>query len=101
MLNDCRHDAHTAFVDVYQLTATTDATSEPVGFTAEIRIDCNQCGEAFVFLGLPCGLSPAKPTTDVPGTTLRVPIKPASAPEDFGRDLPGFHVRFAGGNDQG
>lgn len=100
MASECSHDNHEAFVEVYQITAD-DKPHKVIGFSAELRINCADCREAFEFIGLPCGMSPSKPTADVPATTARLPIKPASAPEDFGRGIPGFHIRFTGGSEQG
>lgn len=42
---------------------------------AEFSVRCARCGIPFHFLGAPTGLSMAKPTVDVPGTTLHAPIR--------------------------
>jgi hypothetical protein len=63
-----------------------------LGFTAEIRIQCTGCAERFQFMGLPVGLLAHRPSSSPDGTELRVPIRPPSAGETFGLNLPGSSV---------
>lgn len=88
----CEHEDFAAFVDVARLTANDDDPTI-IGYTAEIRIDCAQCGESFVFRGIPVGVLPGQPTTSVDGRELRAPLAPASDPE-FGSSGMGFTVRM-------
>jgi len=42
----------------------------------EIKIKCKKCGIAFKFMGLPAGLDYEKPTINVLGTTIHLPVHP-------------------------
>lgn len=89
----CEHTNFDAIVKVIRLTATDDG---PVtGYTAEITIKCVECDEYFEFIGLPMGSLPSEPACNVDGTEARMPIRPFSAPGDFGRNLPGFYLRVS------
>jgi len=99
MADPCPHISHAAFVEVYQLTDERKPDGRITGYTAELRIYCAACDEPFEFIGLPAGLSSSRPTADVPATTARLPIKPASAPANFGQGIPGFGIKFTGGDD--
>jgi hypothetical protein len=89
----CHHDDHEAVVNVIKLTAS-DTAPTPVGYTAEIKIRCANCGEPFRWTGVPAGQSPRQPTCSVDETELRAPLRPASSDPDFGLGLPGFSVRY-------
>src|SRR5260370_19509987 len=66
---DCEHWAFGARVEVNRLTQVDDG---PVtGYSADIRIQCVECGLPFEFIGLPAGLSPSVATTSFPGDELR------------------------------
>lgn len=84
----CDHPDFAAQVDVSRLT-------DVGAFTADVRIQCSACGEAFVFLGPELGLHPAMPTVSVDRTELRAPIAPQSDPTVRGRV--GFRIRQAPG----
>lgn len=45
-------------------------------WSAEIRIECTQCHEPFVFVGVPAGFDLFSPRTSIDGRELRVPIAP-------------------------
>jgi hypothetical protein len=65
-----------AQVGVHRLT---DVENGPVkAFTAEVRIHCVDCGQAFAFIGLPWGSHPSSPTMSVGGEEARLPIEPTS-----------------------
>ena len=64
---NCKHENFKANVTVNKLT-------DSGRFMADIRIHCNQCGEAFRVLGLPCGLDLNGAAVDVDGTELRIAI---------------------------
>lgn len=54
---------------------------EDVGrFTADVTIECADCGEPFHFKGLPMGSSPDRPMVSVDGLELRAPIGPGMTP---------------------
>ncbi len=42
----------------------------------DIKIKCEKCGVSFKFLGLPAGLNYEKPTVDIAGTTIQLPVYP-------------------------
>ncbi|MET0373987.1 MAG: hypothetical protein ABW128_06980 [Rhizorhabdus sp.] len=44
------------------------------GYFADIRIHCDQCGQAFQFIGLPPGQSSEKPTVSIDATEARMPL---------------------------
>lgn len=88
----CDHEEFEAVVDVNRLT---DVEGGPVtAYSADVRIECTQCGEHFVFIGAPMGLSPREPRTSVLGQIIHLPIKPEGAPAAFGLDGPGFNVNI-------
>lgn len=70
----CDHMHFLAQVDVTRLTK--EEGGPVTGYSADIHIKCEQCGEKFVFLGLPGGMAPNYPTVSFDGTELRAPIKP-------------------------
>jgi hypothetical protein len=91
MSGECTHERFEAFVEVNRLRKGADL---PItGFAADVHIFCKDCDEPFVFVGLPAGNAPDQPMTSIDGKELRAPIRPASAPDDFGLDFPGVHVR--------
>lgn len=91
----CPHADFTAEIGVTPLTAVEDG---PVtGYTTEIRIRCADCGEPFRWVGVPAGLSTARPMCSPDETELRAPIRPASSDPDYGLGLPGFAIRYRDG----
>lgn len=86
----CEHVTFEASVEVNRLTGANGTVKS---FIADIRVWCTDCDEPFDWMGLPAGLSPRHPSTSVDGQELRAPLRPRSAPPDFGVEGPGFHVR--------
>jgi hypothetical protein len=84
----CDHTAASnATVELHPLSAQPGG---PVtSFYADVRISC-ACGEPFVFIGPGIGVSPRQPMVSFDGQELRAPIRPASAPEGWGQQGPGF-----------
>lgn len=72
-MTPCTHENFKADVDVIKLTK---ADGEVEGYTAEMHINCGQCGEAFEFIGIPLGSSPREPAANFDGTEARLPIRP-------------------------
>lgn len=68
----CAHNVFAATVDVARLEDT-------MGFYADIRITCEDCGTPFTFVGVECGWSMGKPMVNVVGTELRCPVAPLTA----------------------
>lgn len=69
----CLHLNFCASVDVNRLTEN-EGDEIPTGYSADIKITCNDCGLPFHFIGVDHGLSKSKPTVAVGGCELRVPI---------------------------
>lgn len=87
----CPHENFDVLALVNRRTAS-DNDPTVVGYSADIKINCRDCGEPFRWTGLRAGLSPAQPMCSLDETELRAPIRPASADPDFGLGLPGFAV---------
>jgi hypothetical protein len=87
----CPHENFDVLACVNRLTKTDDDPTV-IGFSADIKIECRDCGEPFRWTGVPAGLSPAQPMCSVDEATLSAPIRPASADPDFGLGLPGYAV---------
>lgn len=84
----CAHENFSVSAGVFRL-------SQKVGgpithYTAEIVIRCSQCGAYFEPQGLPIGLNPYAPTTDLAGQTLNLPIMPPGEKPPAG--LPGYGI---------
>lgn len=79
----CEHLNFHATVGVCRLTADTDP-NKVVGFAADVKINCADCGLPFEFIGLPTGISMtnSKPMVSMDSKELRAPLKPSSDPVD-------------------
>lgn len=88
----CPHEHFTATVEVNRLCKTDGGPIE--AYSADIRVQCAQCGEPFRWIGAPAGLQPDRPCVSVDETELRAPLRPASADPDFGLGIPGFAVQL-------
>lgn len=77
----CEHKNFFAKVDVTRLTES-DESDVVTGYTADIRIKCDECGLPFQFIGLPGGYSPAQPMCSFDAQEMRAPIKPSTDPVD-------------------
>ena len=77
----CPHLAFEAYVNVNRIMADeadeTNPDAHAYRFHADIGVKCAECETSFVFLGMPGGYDPARPTTDFLGTEARVPIRPS------------------------
>lgn len=87
----CAHENFEVLVEVNRLSATDGG--EINAFGADITVCCADCGEKFRWIGVPAGLSPARPMCSVDETELRAPLRPASSDPDFGLGIPGFAIR--------
>lgn len=73
----CPHELFYANTKVCRRTASeTDNTV--IGYSADLTINCTQCGQAFEFIGVPLGYSPFQPMANFDGTKLRIPIRPST-----------------------
>lgn len=87
----CEHENFAANVEVNRLSAEEGGPID--SFTASVFIRCADCDEPMVFLGpMPCGDLPHEPAVNPDATELRLPIRPRSAPDDFGLNRPGFRM---------
>lgn len=90
MSSNCKHFNFAVLADFVRIADTPDA--EVTGYAADIHVQCADCGEPFLWKGLPLGVDPERPTASVDGKTLRAPIRPQSSHPGFGNDLPGFSI---------
>lgn len=67
----CSHESFGANVAVNRI-------EDKGAFMADVQIGCTQCGLPFHFIGVPLGLSYARPMASVDCTELRVPIGPGA-----------------------
>lgn len=75
----CKHMNFKADVCVARLS---DREGGPIiGYTADIRVKCADCGLPFRFSGVLPGSHPVEPRVSVDATELRAPIEPAYVPE--------------------
>lgn len=92
----CLHLHFDANVTVGRIEPDGSSGGMPKAFVADITVNCaappQGCGMPFVFTGVPLGLSFDEPRASVDGTELRAPIRPADAPDGFGKGLPSFSV---------
>lgn len=93
----CPHENFRADVAVNRIVRSDDDPTV-TGYSADITVECEDCGEPFRWTGLDAGMSPARPMCSVDEKTLIAPLRPASADPDFGLSLPGYaiHVRERG-----
>lgn len=79
----CDHLNFQASVSVCRLPDDNDPC-KVVGFAADIKINCFECGLPFQFVGLPAGVSitNSKPMVSLDGKEIRVPLKPSTDPVD-------------------
>ena len=63
----CQHLNFEAFVNVNRLFASGR-------FSADVRINCAECGEPFRFLGFPCGVDLNGAAVSADGTEARLAI---------------------------
>src|SRR3546814_18696807 len=88
----CPHEDVDAFVEVNRVTAS-DTDPTVVGYHADIKVNCRDCGEPFRWTGVKAGMSQGRPMCSVDETELRAPLRPASADPACGLGLPGFPVQ--------
>lgn len=89
----CPHENFAADVDVNRRIASDDDPTV-IGFAADIRIACANCGERFRWIGIPAGLLAGRPTCSIDEFELHAPIRPATGDPDFGLGIPGYAVTY-------
>ena len=81
----CDHEQFKSTVRVGRLS---EVEGGPItGYTADVKIICEQCGLAFRFRGSRYGSSPHEPMLSADGLELRAPIEPAHVTEICGQPL--------------
>lgn len=88
----CYHpDVHVVvrFVRVGEDDPDNPTPGMPVAFMVELSLTCKPCSEAFVFDGVPAGMSYDAPAVSVDGRELRAPVRPVSLPPRHRRGITG------------
>lgn len=78
-MSNCEHKTFQSNVSVGRITADETPDSPIIGFMADIKIRCSDCGKDFYFVGVETGVSSEEPRVSVDGTELRTPISPIHA----------------------
>lgn len=71
---DCTHLNFDAHVGVSRIQKSDMEPDVIVAYTAEIKIQCRECGQPFEFFGFPMGMSFYRATVSINGQELRVPL---------------------------
>lgn len=93
----CPHLNFDAVVTVARVGEAETTDGLPRAYSAEITVCCAHCKEPFRWVGLPAGLSFARPMVSPDERELRAPLRPASSDPDFGMGIPGFAINFTPG----
>ncbi len=88
-MTQCPHENFAARVEVNRLEDTG-------AFVAEVAIQCSDCNERFVFVGLPVGYSLNEGMTSPFGHEARLPIRPASDKYREFQGVVGFRIEGPG-----
>jgi hypothetical protein len=81
---------HLNFKGDFKIARLTKTEGGPViGYAADVRIKCDQCGLPFRWMGLDAGIHPQQPRVSVDALELRAPIEPAYVTEILGMPLTG------------
>lgn len=67
--------AHTGFFVNAEVSRTLDQNGFVDGYRLELRVNCQECGKPFEFVGLPQGYDIKTPTMSIDRLTLRSPIQ--------------------------
>lgn len=79
---------HMQFRTITRVGRLSDVEGGPItGYTAEIKVECVDCGLPFRFRGLAAGSHFAEPRVSADGTELRAPLEPALTLEICGHPL--------------
>lgn len=82
----CRHERFKAQVNVFKLHEE-DNPSNITGHTADITIECLDCGCPMQFIGVPGGVSPVQPMCNFDATELRAPLVPMDKPKVINKNV--------------
>lgn len=81
-MSKCEHLNFAAQVNVIRLTAE-DEPQRLTGFLAEVRINCDVCGRAMQFRGLPAGIDTGGACVSVDGLEARLGLVPQGEEHSF------------------
>ena len=83
---DCQHESFRATVNVVRLL-------DSGRFSADVRVNCDRCGEPFCFAGLPVGLDLDGAAVSVDHQEARIAIYPAkTGPKLSPNSIRGYKV---------
>lgn len=88
-MSKCEHLNFKAKVEVNRLLNDEGIVH---GYSADIRIECDECSMPFEFVGAPAGWSIEKPMCNVTAQELHAPIRPKGSL--LMPAIPGFTVRM-------
>lgn len=71
----CQHEKFRVEANIGRLSR--EEGGPITGYTADVKVFCDQCGLPFRFIGLAAGNHHAEPRVSIDGTELRAPIEPA------------------------
>lgn len=72
----CLHMNFAVQANVYRITE--DDGDKAKAYSVDLSVQCADCKESFVFLGMAGGVHPEKPMVSVMGEEARLPIRPSS-----------------------
>jgi hypothetical protein len=72
----CAHENFRANVAIGRLSR--EEGGPITGFTADVTVNCAECGLPFRFIGVAAGSHYSEPRVSIDGTELRAPIEPAT-----------------------
>ncbi len=88
--NTCPHLNHNIFASIARIQKSELEPETIIAYSADIKIECRDCGQPFEFIGLPNGMSFYRPTVSINGLELRVPLAiPGTRPPE---NMAGFSV---------
>lgn len=87
----CQHENFRAQVDVHRLLPKEGMPA--AHYSADVRVNCEQCGLPFRFRCTRVGLSYDDPTVSVDGQELRVSVQPDDGTIPLPPKVKGFAVR--------
>jgi hypothetical protein len=83
----CTHDS-------FQANVTVNKLEDSGNFSADVKINCAECGEVFRFLGLPVGMDLNGASVSADGTEARLAIgTDKTVANIFEKGCTGFTVR--------
>ena len=80
--------AHEQFKSMVRVGRLSEVEGGPItGYTADVHIECAECGLPFRFIGKKFGSSAFEPMLSADGLELRAPLEPAHVTEICGQPL--------------